>query len=170
MKQGAFLKAGIRGMVDLENEEGDEFGKEPPRGPRQLCAKLGQTEFAFEVPSQAQADQQVVQHFERREFVFIDNLAVAEHLARTSSRPVEMLDRPMDEDALERFRLGQSDGPVFLCILKRQQGRAQQWRLRKIGMVIGKGSELDHRTMLPQAISRGQTKSALIIHDRLVKR
>jgi hypothetical protein len=81
--EGALLKAGIGRMVDLENEEGDQFSKQLRWGLRQVCATLGQAEFAFEVSPQAQGYQKVVQHLERREFVFIDDLVVAEHFLRT---------------------------------------------------------------------------------------
>ena len=81
--EGTIFKTGVRGVVDLKNEEGDEFGKQPRRCAREFGAALGQTEFAPEVAPQAQSDEKLVQHFERREFEFIDDLVVAEHLFRS---------------------------------------------------------------------------------------
>jgi hypothetical protein len=49
-------------VVDLENEERDEFGKQPRWRAREFGAALGQTEFALEVPPKAQRDQKLVQH------------------------------------------------------------------------------------------------------------
>ena len=43
----------------------------------------------------------------------------------------------MDEDTFERLRLGQTNGPVVLGVLQGQQRRAQQRRMREVGMVIG---------------------------------
>ncbi len=77
------------------------LGKQTARGVRQVGAPLGQPELTLVVPPQAQGDQQVMQHLEGWEFVFVDYLVVAEHFFRAFPRPVEMLDRPMDEDALE---------------------------------------------------------------------
>ena len=45
---------------------------------------------------------------------------------RKRRRSIEVLDGPMDEDALERFRPGQLDGPMVLSVLQRQQRRAQE--------------------------------------------
>ncbi|OBY27736.1 hypothetical protein A9D60_14525 [Leisingera sp. JC1] len=59
--------------------------------------------------SQAQGDQQEMQNLERGKLILIDHLVVAEHLFCTSPRPVEMLDGPMDEDALEGLGFGQTD-------------------------------------------------------------
>lgn len=50
-------------MVDLENEEGDDFGKQLRWCARQLRAALGQAELTLEGPPQAQREQQVVQNF-----------------------------------------------------------------------------------------------------------
>ena len=46
-----------------------------------------------------------------------------------------MLDRPMNEDALERFGFGQPDCPMLLRVLQRQQSRSQKRRVREAGMV-----------------------------------
>ncbi len=156
--EGAILKTCVRGVVDLENEKGDEFGKHPSWRARELCPALGQTEFPLEVAPQSQSDQKLVQHFERWEFEFIDDLAVAEHFFCALSWPVKMLDRPMYEDPLEGHCLGQADGTVLLCVAKRQQRSPQKRREREVGMVIGKGAELDHDAMLPQGIRSGQTQ------------
>ena len=69
-----------------------------------------------------------------------------------------MLDRPMDEDALERFGFGQPDCPMLLRVLQRQQSRSQKRRVRKVGMVIGKRAELDHSAMLPQGFPLGSVE------------
>ena len=37
-----------------------------------------------------------------------------------------MLDRPMNENALERFGFGQPDGPMLLRVLQRQQSSSQK--------------------------------------------
>jgi hypothetical protein len=74
-----------------------------------------------------------------------------------------MLDRPMQEDPLEGHCLGQADGTVVLRVAKRQQRSPQKRRVREVGMVIGKGAELDHGAMLPQGFRPGQTQ---IIGDR----
>jgi len=42
----------------------------------------------------------------------------------------------MDEGTLERLCLRQADRPVVLRVLKRQKRRAQQRRMREVGMVI----------------------------------
>ena len=42
-------------------------------------------------------------------------------------------------------------------MLQHAQIPIKPWRMREIGMVIGKGAERDHGAMLPQGISRGQT-------------
>ena len=76
----------------------------------------------------------------------------------------------MHEDAFERLRLGQTDGPMFLRILQRQQRRAQQGRIREVGVVIWQGAELNHGTMLPQGFRRGQTKKSPGFCVRLFKR
>jgi hypothetical protein len=60
--EGAIFEAGVGGVVDLENEERDEFGKQPRWRAREFGAALGQTEFALEVPPKAQRDQKLVQH------------------------------------------------------------------------------------------------------------
>ena len=52
--------------------------------------------------------------------------AVAGHFFRTFPRPVKVLTRPMDEDALERLFPGQIDGPLILCVLK-LQGMGKTW-------------------------------------------
>jgi len=57
----------------------------------------------------------------RWKLIFIDNLVVAEHLLRTEPRPVELLNRPMDEDTFERLRLGQTNGPVVLTAMRRNR-------------------------------------------------
>lgn len=88
---------------------------------------------------QAQGDQKLVQHLERREFVFIYDLALAEHFFSAFSRPLNMLDGPMHKDALEGHCLGQSDRTVFLRRLERQERRSQQRRAHQVRMVIGKG-------------------------------
>ncbi len=155
-----FFEPGIGRVVDLENEERDQFCKQTCRCPRKFGAAFGQPEFALEVPPQAQRDQKVVQDLERREFVFIDDLAVAEHLLRALSGPIKVLDRPVHEYTLECLCLGQADDSMVLRIAKRQQRRAQERRVRQVGMVIWKGAELDHGAMLPQGISRGQTQKA----------
>ena len=49
LPEGAIFEAGVGGMVDLENEERDEFGKQLRWGLCQFCAALGQPEFALEV-------------------------------------------------------------------------------------------------------------------------
>ena len=74
----------------------------------------------------------------------------AEHLLRALSGPVKVIDRPVDEGALECLRLGQADGPVVSGIALRQQRRAQKRRVRQVGMVIWKGAELDQGAMRPQ--------------------
>ena len=50
-----------------------------------------------------------MQDFERREFVFVDDLAETEHVFRALARPIEVLHSPMYEDAFEGFGLGQAD-------------------------------------------------------------
>jgi len=120
------------------------YGTSSSRGARQLSAAPGQPKLALVVPSQAQRDQQVMQHFERRELVFVDDLVVAEHFLRASARPAEMLDRPMDEDALECLGLGQPDRSMLMRLLQRQERSAQHGRMREIGMVISKRAEFDH--------------------------
>lgn len=79
---------------------------------------MGQPELAFEMPRQAQLDQKEVEQFQRRKLVFVNHFVVPEHLFRTAPRPVEMSDRPVDENALERHGFGQSNGPVFARVLK----------------------------------------------------
>lgn len=88
------------------------------------------------MPPQAEGDQQIIQNFERREFVFVDDLAEAEHLLGALARPCKILDRPMHEDALEGLGLCQPDAPMLLRIPKRQQGRAQHGRMREVRMVV----------------------------------
>ena len=83
LAEGSLLKAAVGRMVDLEDEDGNEFGKQPPRRLRKFRATLGQPEFALEVAPQAQGDQKLVQHLERREFEFIDDLVVVEHFFRS---------------------------------------------------------------------------------------
>src|SRR5690606_13823491 len=77
----------IGSVINPQDEVWDQFGKQAARGARQLGAPLGQPEMALEVPPEAKGDQQVVQHLERREFVFVDDLIVAEHLLRAFARP-----------------------------------------------------------------------------------
>ena len=105
----------------MENEEGNEFGKQPRWRGRKLCPALGQAKFPFEVAPQAQGDQKLVQHLERREFEFIDDLAVAEHFLGTFSGQVEVLNRQMNKDTLESHCLGQADCTVLLRVPKREQ-------------------------------------------------
>lgn len=80
--KGALFKTGVGGMVDLENEKGDKFSKQQRWCLRQFSTTLGQPEFTFEVPPQAQGDKDVIQNFERRELIFVDDLVVAEHFLR----------------------------------------------------------------------------------------
>ena len=117
-------------------------------------------EFRFEVEPQAQGDQKLVQHFERREFEFIDDLALAEHFFCALSWPVKMLDSPVHKNALERHCLGQADGTMLLRVPKRQQPSTQHRRRGQVKMIIGKGAELDHGAMLPQDPPRCQTQKA----------
>jgi hypothetical protein len=156
--EGTIFKAGVGRVLDLENKKGDELGKQLARRLCQFCAALSQLELAFEVPPQTEGDQNVMQHLERWELVFIYDLVIAEHVVRAVSRPVKVLNRPMDEDTLERLCLGQTDGPVFLHVLQRQLRGPQHWRMREIGMVIGKGTEFDHVGMLPQSNPRCQNQ------------
>ncbi len=81
-----------------------------------------------------------------------------------------MRDCPMHEDALERLGLGQTDGPLLLRVLQRQQRRAQQRRVREIRVAIGKGAELDHGLMVPQGFRCCQTQKAPAFQGGLVKR
>ena len=82
---------------------------------------------------------------------------------RALSGPVKILGRPVHEARLECLRVGQADGPVVLGV---EQRRAQERRVRQVGMVIWKGAELDHGEMLPQRISRGQNqKNPLMVGD-----
>ena len=62
-----------------------------------------------------------------------------------------MLDCLMHGDTLERLSLGQTDCAMLLRVLKGQQCRAQQGRMRQVRMTIGKGAEFDHIGMLPQS-------------------
>jgi len=129
------FKSGIGGVVEIENKEGDELCKQPPRSLCQIRTTLGQPELTSVMTSQTQGDQQVMQHLERRELILFDNLVIAEHVFRAASRPIKMLYRPMNEDALECLRLRQTDGPVLLRVLQRQQRqprRAQQGRMRQV--------------------------------------
>ena len=147
-------------MVDLEDEEGDEFRKQPRWRAREFGTALGQREFAFEVAPQAQGDEKLVQYLERREFVLVNDLAVAEHLLGGLFGPGEVLDSPMHKDALERHGLGQTFRPVRLRILKRQQRNPQQRRACQVRMVIGRGAEHDYGLMLPKELQSGQTQIA----------
>ena len=52
----------------------------------------------------------MVQDLERREFVFVDDFAEAEHFLGALFGPSEVFDRPVHEDALESLCLGQIDG------------------------------------------------------------
>lgn len=81
-----------------------------------------------------------------------------------------MLDRPMDEDALERLGFGQPDCPMLLRVLQRQQGRSQKRRVRKVGMVIGKRAELGDDAMLPQGFPLGQNQKIPAFQGGLTKR
>lgn len=67
-------------------------------------------------------------------------------------------DRPVHKDALECSSLGQANGVVLLRVAQRQLRCAQHWRMREIELVIGKGAELDHGAMLPQASAEPQSK------------
>jgi hypothetical protein len=78
-----------------------------------------------------------MQHLERREFVFIDDLVVAEHFFGAAFRSIKMLYRPMHKDAFERLRLGQTDCAKLMRVLQGKQCRAQQRRMRQVRMVIG---------------------------------
>jgi hypothetical protein len=156
LAKGAIIEPRVRGVIDTQNEIGDQFGEQPARGPRQLGAPLGQTELALEVPPQAERDQQVVQHFERRELVFVDHLVVAEHFFGAFSRPAEVLDGPMDEDPLERLGLGEANRSVLLRVLQRQECCAQHGRMREIGMVIRELAEFDHVPFMAQAVRQCQ--------------
>ena len=97
-----------------------------------------------------------MEHHERREFVFVDDLVVAEHFFGAFARPAEVLDSPMDEDPLERLGLGEADRAVFLRVLQSQECCAQHGRMREIGMVIRKWAELDHVPFMAQAERRCQ--------------
>ncbi len=66
------------------------------------------------------------QHLERREFIFIDDLVIAEHFLGAVAGPVKVLDRPMHEDTLERLGLGQADSAVLLRVAQCQQRRTQR--------------------------------------------
>jgi hypothetical protein len=50
-----------------------------------------------------------MQKFEWWELKFVDHLVIAEHLLRAFARPIEILDGPMYEGALEGLDLGQPD-------------------------------------------------------------
>jgi hypothetical protein len=73
--------------------------------------------------------------------------------------PVKVFHRPMDEDALEDFRLGQPDGPMVLSILQRQQRSAQKRGVCKGGIVFRQGAEGDRGAMLPRNFLPGQMQS-----------
>jgi len=154
--KGAIIEARIGSVINPQDEVWDQFGKQAARGVRQPGAPLGQPEFTLVVPPQAKGDQQVVQHLERRELVFVDDLVVAEHLFRAFARPVEMRDGPMDEDPLERIGLGEANRSVLLRVLEGQKCCAQHGRMREIGMVIRELSELDHEPFMAQAERRCQ--------------
>ena len=81
-----------------------------------------------------------------------------------------MLDRPMNEDALERFGFGQPNCSMLLRVLQCQQSRSQKRGVRKVGMVIGKRAELDHGAMLPQGFPLGQNQKVPAFQGGLVKR
>ena len=149
---------------------GDEFGKQPGWRARQFCTTLGQTEFPLEMAPEAPGDQKLVQHLERREFVFIDDLAVAEHFLRAFSGPVKMFNRPMHKDVLESHGFGQTDSPVLLRVPKSQMRSPQQRETCQVRMVIRKGAKLDHGAMLPQGISRDQHQKSPNFSGGLVKR
>ena len=123
---------------------------------RQLGAPLGQPELALEVPPEAQGDQQVVQHLERRELVFVDDFIVAEHFFGAFARPGEVLDGPMDEDPLERLGFGEADRAMILRVLQGQECCAQHGRMREIGMVIRELAKFDHVPFMARAERRCQ--------------
>jgi len=143
-------------VINPQDEVWDQFGKQATWGLRQIGAPLGQPELALEVPPQAQGDQQEMQHLEGWEFVFVDDLVVAEHLFRTFARPAEVLDGPMDEDPLECLGLGEADRAVFLRVLQGQECCAQHGRMHEIVMVIREFSEFDHVPFMAQAERRCQ--------------
>lgn len=68
------------------------------------------------------------QNLKRREFILVDDLVVAEHFFGVFSRPIEMFHGPMNEDAFERFGLGEANRSILLGILQCQKCAAQQRR------------------------------------------
>src|SRR6056297_359144 len=148
--EGALVETRIGSVIDPEHKVWDQRGKKAARSLRQLCATLSQPELILEVTSQTLGNQQQVQNLERGEIKFIDHLVVAEHLFCAFPRPVEILDGPKDEDALEGLVFGQTNGPVLLGILHGQECAPKQWRIREVWMVVGESSEFDHVRMLPQ--------------------
>jgi hypothetical protein len=49
LPEGALFKAGVGGVVEFQDKEGDQLGKQLARRLCQFCAALGQLELAFEV-------------------------------------------------------------------------------------------------------------------------
>ena len=106
---GTFVEACIGGVINLEHKVWDQLCKQLARGLCQLCATPGQPKLIFVVTCQAQRSQQEMKNLDRGKFVFIDHLAIAEHLFCAFPRPVEMFDGPVNEDTFEGLGFGQTD-------------------------------------------------------------
>lgn len=72
-----------------------------------------------------QADQQEMQKFKRREVRLVHKPLMTKNLRSWFARPVEILDGPVDEVALESLGRGQADAVMLQSIAKRQLGGAQ---------------------------------------------
>jgi hypothetical protein len=54
------------------------------RPPAPESRMLGEPQFPFDVASQSQGDQKVMQHLDRRELLFVDDIVVVEHFCRAA--------------------------------------------------------------------------------------
>ena len=107
------VKPRIIAVVHVEQEEWRQDFKQVFGLFHQPLTHLGQTKRALAVTAKFEIDQQVVQHFQRPEVLFVQHLVDAGEVRHRPMRPNKRLCRPIHENTLEGFGWRQRDRTMF---------------------------------------------------------
>lgn len=138
------IASGVWTVVDDKEEMGRQQHPEPGRLRSELSRQVGQPQGALEMPCELRAEQNLMQDYQRREIMFIEDFIDGIEVFNRIAGPVKGLGGPCDKIAFQRLGGREADRAVFLNIADRQQRSLQDEGMRQGEVGVGRTKRIHY--------------------------